>query len=216
MRLAAKSNSKTSRLVILLGFCLALVSCDPFEGLLKVNKNFTAISTETKNGCNGETGWDCEQKVNVAVPVGEHQGKIEFINRDFLRITLKLDGRNKVINIPLSKGIDIPSDNGTFSWQSWQIGQSFSIRGELKTTKTDSDVFRGYETCSYTRDEYVCDSRGCYWTPVTRYGQQYVEYFNRQTLQNISAEFHEVFPLAHFSGQRSFNQKNYLYKGQCF
>lgn len=201
---------------------MTLVGCDPFQGILKVTKKFDMISTEKTSGCNGETGWDCEKKVTVAIPVGSFDGKIDFVTRDQLKITLQINGRKQTVNIPLSSGIQQPPDNGTFHWSANQIGQSFSVQGIMQTTQTDSQVYSGYERCSYTRNEYLCENDGhggqvCHWVPVTHYGQQYVEYFNRNTHQNLSTDFvDQSTVLAQFSGARDFNEKIYLRKGQCF
>lgn len=209
------------KIVIIFISFLTLASCDPFQGLLKVQKNFHIISTEKTSGCNGETGWDCDKKVSISIPAGSFESKIDFVNRDQLKITVKVDGVKKIINIPLSYGMQPPPNNGSFHWSPDQIGQSFSVQGTVQTTQSDSKTYRGYEQCSYTRNEYRCENNGhggqvCNWVPVNYYGQQYVEYFNRVTHQSLQTNFTDISDsYAQFQGDRNFTEKIYLQKGAC-
>jgi hypothetical protein len=197
-----------------------LTACDPFEGLLQVKKAFTVISTEKTGSCGGEAGdFNCEQKVNVQIPVGDQNAKLDFVGRDQVQITLKVDGRKKQITMDLPKNANIPQ-NGEFMITATDLQQSFSIKGGSATNTSDSQSFRGYEQCTYTRYETVCNivnnQQVCHQVPRTVYGQQYVEYFNRVTNQNINVNFIEKTAVASFNGSRSSSQKIYTHKDYCF
>lgn len=199
---------------------LGLTSCDPFEGLLQVKKAFTVISTEKSGSCGGEAGdFNCEQKVNVQIPVGDQNAKMEFFGRDQVQITLKIDGRKKLITLDLPKNVNIPQ-NGEFMISAADLQQGFSLKGGSATNITDSQPFRGYEQCTYTRYEVVCNvvnnQTVCHEVPRTVYGQQRVEYFNRVTHQNINVNFIEASAVASFNGSRSSSQRIYTYKDYCF
>ncbi len=199
---------------------LGLTSCDPFEGLLQVKKAFTVISTEKSGSCGGEAGdFNCEQKVNVQIPVGDQNAKMEFFGRDQVQITLKINGRQKLITIDLPKNVNIPQ-NGEFMISAAELQQGFSIKGGSATNVSDSQPFRGYEQCTYTRYEVVCNvvnnQTVCHEVPRTVYGQQRVEYFNRVTHQNINVNFIETSAVASFNGSRSSSQRIYTYKDYCF
>ena len=208
------------QIIMLTTLTLGLSGCDPFEGLLQVKKSFTVISTEKSGTCGGETGnFNCEQKVNVQIPVGDQNAKLEFFGRDQVQITLKIDGRKKLITLDLPKNVNIPQ-NGEFMISAGDLQQGFSIKGGSATNINDSQTFRGYEQCTYTRYEVVCNvvnnQTVCHEVPRTVYGQQRVEYFNRVTHQNINVNFIEASTVASFNGSRSSSQRIYSYKDYCF
>ena len=208
-----------AKILLCTSFTLALTGCDPFEGMLSVKKAFTVISIEKNPGCNGETGFDCEQKVNVAIPVGDHSAKMDFVGKDQLKITVKVNGKKKTINMDLPKN-NIPSENGEFLIPAADLGQAFSAQGGIATNKRDSEKFRGYEGCTYTRYETVCNvvnnQTVCHEVPRQVQGQQYVEYFDRITQQNINVNFVGTELLAAFNGQRNFSERIYTYRDRCF
>lgn len=200
---------------------LGLTACDPFEGLLQVQHDFVIKSTETQPGCgyDGNT-FGCDQIVNVAVPVGGHSSKLEFVGKDQIQITMKINGKKKYVKMFLPKKLDIPSQNGSFAISSADLGQDFSADGGIATNVTDSEPYRGNESCSYTRHEQVCqivnNQYVCHDEIRTIYGQQYVEYFNRSTVQNINVNFVKNIVLSTFNGSRSSSEKIYTFKGQCY
>lgn len=197
-----------------------LTACDPFEGLLQVKKAFTVISTEKTGSCGGEAGdFNCEQKVNVQIPVGDQNAKLDFLGRDQVQITLKVDGRKKQITMDLPKNANIPQ-NDEFMITAADLQQGFSIKGGSATNTSDSQTYREFEQCTYTRYETVCNivnnQQICHQVPRTVYGQQRVEYFIRSTNQNINVNFIEKAAVASFNGSRSSSQKIYTRKDYCF
>ncbi len=199
---------------------LGLSSCDPFEGVLQVKKAFTVVSTERSSNCGGETdSSNCEQKVNVRITVGDQNAKLDFVGRDQIQITMKINGRKTYIKMALPRNLNLP-ENGAFEIAARDLGQSFSAKGGTATNVSDSQPFRGYEQCTYTRYEVECNvinnQQVCHQIPRTVYGQQYVEYFNRVTNQTINVNFVDTSVLATFNGSRSSSQKIYQIKNQCF
>lgn len=207
--------------VLLSTVVIGLSGCDPFEGLLKVKKEFTVISTDRLVGCgNGESGsYDCEQKTAVKLPVGEQTAKLNIVGNNQLQVTVKINGKKRTINMVLPKKLNIPS-NGAFIIPTQDLGQNFSARGDAMTRISDSFLYRGYEQCTYTRYDWVCQiingQQVCQQVPRTVYGQQYVEFFNRNTDQNLNVNFVDSALLATFTGERHFLEKIYTFKAQCY
>lgn len=201
---------------------LGLTACDPFEGVLQVKQAFNIKSTETQPGCGGFDGgsFGCDQIVNVAAPVGGHSAKLEFVGKDQIQITMKVNGKKKYVKMYLAKAIDIPSHNGPFSVSAADLAQDFSAEGGIATNISDSDVWRGYQSCSYTRREQVCqivnNQYVCHEEVRTIYGQQYVEYFDRLTTKHINVNFVQNVVLATFDGTNTSSERIYLVKDQCY
>ncbi len=209
------------QLSVLAIMTLGLSSCDPFEGILKVKNTFTVVSTEKQSNCgyDGNT-YGCEQKVNVRIPVGDQNAKLDFVGRDQIQITTNINGRKTYINMALPRNLNVP-ENGAFEISARDLGQSFSAKGGSATNVSDSQPYRGYEQCSYTRYEVECNvinnQQVCHEVPRTVYGQQYVEYFNRVTTKNLNVNFVDTTTLlATFNGSRSSSQKIYQMHNQCF
>ena len=197
---------------------LLLAACDPFEGVILVKQPMTVKSSEKTPGCSPDDPWSCNQIVNVAVPVGDHSAKLDFVSRDQIQLNLKINGKKMQLNLDLPKKLNVP-DNGNWEITSGDLGQDFGAQGNSATQVTDSDTYRGWESCTYQRSEVVCGPQGCHTEYRTVYGQQQVEYFERRTNQQIAVNF--VKPaqsaiLAEFTGQRNFAEKIYRYRGQCY
>ena len=195
---------------------LLLAACDPFEGVISVNQQMTVKSSEKTPGCNpGDDPW-CDQIVNVTIPAGDHNAKLDFVSRNQIQLNLKINGKKKQLNLDLPKKLNVP-DNGPWEITSADLGQDFGAAGNTATQVTDSDTYRGWESCTYQRSEVVCTPQGCHTEYRTVYGQQQVEYFERRTNQQIAVNFvKQAAILAEFKGQRNFAEKIYRYRGQCY
>ena len=199
---------------------LLLAACDPFEGVISVKQQMIVKSSENSAGCNPGDGSWCDQIVNVTIPVGDHSAKLDFASRNQIQLKLKINGKKMQINLDLPKKLNVP-DNGNWEITAADLGQDFSAQGNSVTQVTESGTYRGYESCNYQRQEYICypQPQGCHYEYRTVYGQQQVEYFERRTNQQMSVNF--VAPaqsaiLAEFTGQRNFAEKIYRYRGQCY
>lgn len=197
---------------------LLLAACDPFEGIISVKQQMTVKSSEKTPGCNPDDPWNCNQIVNVTVPVGDHSAKLDFVSRDQIQLNLKINGKKKQLNLDLPKKLNVP-DNGPFRIAAADLGQDFGAEGDALTAVTDSQIQRGWESCTYQRSEVVCyPPGGCHTEWRTVYGQQQVEFFDRRTNQKISVNFVNAQNalLSTFGGERNFAERIYTYKGQCY
>ncbi len=195
---------KLIQFITLSTLAFTLTGCDPFEGLLQVKKAFTV--TETSGS-------------KIQIPAGDQNAKLDFLSRDRVRITLQIDNKSQKVTMNLPKNMSFP-ENGQFVMTAAQLQQSFSIQGTTQTRRTDSQMYRGYEQCNYTRYEVVCrienNQQVCRQEPRTVYGQQRVEYFTRFTDQNIAVKFVEASDLAIFNGAKSSSERIYTFKDYCF
>ena len=183
---------------------LGLSSCDPFEGVFQVKKTF--VMTDTYGA-------------NYQIPVGSQNTSFEFWSGNRASMKLVIDNTAQEIMIQLPSANELP-ENGQFEMPASQLGQKFSIKGTTETKRIDSDLFRGYEQCNYTRYEYVCyivnNQQVCRQEQRTIYGQQRVEYFNRRTNKKLNVNFLDTSLLATFSGTRSTSERVYTFKDYCF
>ncbi len=213
------------QLSVLAIMTLGLSSCDPFEGVLDVKKAFTVVSkAQQQPNCGNGESYDpsCEQSAqpsNIRIPVGNLNAKLDFVGRDQIQITMKIDGRKTTVKMPLPNKLSLPQ-NGAFEISARELGQSFSAKGDTVTNISDSQPYRGYEQCTYSRYEYVCrivnNQQVCREEPRSVYGQQFVEFFNRSTHQSLNVNFIDTAVLATFSGTRSSSQKIYTFRDRCF
>lgn len=196
---------------------LLLAACDPFEGVISVKQPMNVKSSEKSPGCSPDSDpWGCNQIVNVVIPTGDHSAKLDFVSRDQIQLNLKVNGKKKQLNLDLPKKLNVP-DNGPFSISAADLGQDFSADGQANTMVTDSEIQRGWDQCTYQRNEVVCTPQGCHTEWRTVYGQQQVEFFNRNTDQKITVNFvAAAAQLSSFNGQRVFSERIYTYRGQCY
>ncbi|MEQ1722702.1 MAG: hypothetical protein ABL930_05970 [Pseudobdellovibrio sp.] len=208
--------------ILVLVSLLGLTACDPFEGVLSVKQPMNVKSTEKQPGCSPDNSFGCDQIVNVTVPVGDVGAKLEFSGKTQIQINLKINGKKRTLTLDLPKKLNVP-DNGTFVVSAQDLGQDFAAQGNAQTVRTDSQVYRGWDSCTYQRQEQVCypapnGGVTCHieWRNVN--GQQQVEYFNRDTKQDISVNFVSAQNslISNFSGNRASSERIYTYRGQCF
>ncbi len=197
------------KMFVLTSTLLVLSSCDPFEGLFSVKKDFVVNSFENQG------------TVKVRIPAGDQNVKLEFINRNQIQMKLKIDGRTRYVTMTIPQNHNIPTENGTFKLEARDLNQTFDLTGVVATEVTESELMKGYESCTYQRYEQICNVINnqvtCYDRPVTVNGQQYVEYTNKNTDQQLKVKFVErTTTLALFDGAKSYSERQYQYKGNCF
>lgn len=206
-------------LSLLVASLFVLSSCDPFEGLLKVGKKFTIISTETKTNCDD---LDCTVQKSIPVTVGDYKADFEFQRKDlaYIKLTSQQNNKKSYIYLNLPTNINLPKENGNFQITANELQQSFSISGSISTQKTRSELRKGYESCTYTRTvtecSYVNGQHICREVPYQYQGQRYAEFYIETTEQNLVLQFIQENPVADFSGSRGSSQKLYTYTGACF
>lgn len=199
-----------------------LTACDPFEGLLSVKQPMVVKSTEKQPGCSPDNSFGCDQIVNVTIPVGDYTAKLEFNSKTEIQIQIKINGKKKTLTLDLPKKLNIP-DNGPFSVSAQDLGQDFGAQGNTQTAVSDSQTYRGWDHCTYQRPEQVCypvpnGGVSCHTEWRTVNGQQQVEYFDRNTKQDLAVNFVNAQNalLSGFGGNRTSSERIYTYRGQCF
>lgn len=203
--------------LFILSSLLLLAACDPFEGVISVKQTMTVKSSEQSPGCSPDDPWGCNQIVNVKIPVGDHSAKLDFVSRDQIQLNLKIFGKKKQLNLDLPKKLSIP-DSGAFTISAADLGQDFAAQGEALKQVSDSPLQRGWDNCTYHREEVVCNPYGCHTEYRTVYGREQIEYFDRQTHQELAVNFVDsnAAVLASFSGQRNFSERIITYRGMCY
>lgn len=188
--------------IIVLTSLLLLAGCEDLKGTLTVFKNFKAV---TKDG-------------TQTISSGTYKTSLDF-KRDRVVVALKTDSGETEFSIKTPVGTTIPN-NGNFEVKSAESGQPFDVLGNNKTVETRSETRSGYESCQYQDYQPVCGPQGCQSVPVTRWGQQYIEYYLRTVTTdltiNLTAIGNPAGSLAKFTGHSAFNEKVILQQNRCF
>lgn len=192
-------------LILAASTVLFLTGCDPFEGLLNVNTPLVVKGDKA-----------------VTIPAGQYNAKLEMPSKKEIQIKMKIADKDTKIKIKTASELNIP-DNGDFLIPAATLGQDFHAAGHSDSVVTTGPVNTGYQSCQYQRRETRCFSNPhgqvvCqdYW--VTVYGQQFVEYQDRQTDKKIRVGFYRDSSayLATFEGQKSYTERMVRYQGQCY
>ena len=188
--------------VFLISTVLFLAGCEDLNGTLTVLKSFKA---NTKNG-------------TQTISAGTYKTSLDF-KRDRVVVALKTDSGETEFTIKTQSNTTIP-DNGNFEVKSAESGQPFDVLGNNKTIETRSETRRGYESCQYQDLQPVCGPQGCHSEPVTRWGQQYIEYYLRTVTTdlaiNLTAVGNVATSFAKFAGHSAFSEKVILQQTRCF
>lgn len=180
-----------------------LAGCEDIEGTLKVVNPFQVA---TKSG------------VKI-VPVGNYETSLDF-KRDQVVATLKTDAGKTKATILIPTGTRIPA-NGEFYIGAADSGQPFAVSGNNTTTETNSQRRIEWETCTYQDFDVICSPQGCSQRPVTRWGNQRTEYYNRTISQDLVMNVMEPAPgvepvAATFTGYSSRSEKVVVRQDRCF
>jgi hypothetical protein len=205
------------KMLLLVSMFFVLVSCKEISGSLTVDQAFDAVVVKS-------CGWDpfgsCEPTKTIAIQPGNYKSKIDFSSKNNIKLELKANKVTETILLKRPANFEFPV-NGQFHLAASQIGQSFDVHGDVMTTVTTTERRRGYESCTYTVNEYVCypDSNGhtqCGYQPRQVWGNRPVEYYLESTDRVLTAHITaSESKLAHFHGQRIDTEKIYLYQGIC-
>ena len=189
--------------IVALAVMTVLVGCEDMEGTFKVYQPF---QVNTKEGLK-------------TIPKGDFGSSLDF-KKEKVVVTLMTAEAVTRMTIRIPNGTKIPA-NGEFLISAAEAGQPFAISGTQKTDEKRSSVKSGYESCSYPDRDVVCDQFGCHERPVTRWGQQEIEYYDRILKQELRINVLDKVPsmaavLATFSGSTSQTEKVILRQGRCF
>lgn len=159
-------------LLPLVAAALLFVGCERIEGQLNVS------SPTTLKNSDGNTR---------SIQAGTYTADIKANTKKKITLRLNDDNNNKFIfNIPDGS---IPS-NGTFAFKSSTVGQPVDLSGQVVTEVTNGERRTGYESCQYQEAVQVCypapqGGMQCTVQYQTRYGQRWIEYYNRTTNKNV-------------------------------
>jgi hypothetical protein len=144
--------------IIFILMALLMVSCETLTGQLTVSN-------------------DLKFKDGTTVSAGAYNATVKAKRRS---LTLALPSEVSV-KFKIPKGTDLPSRNGNISLTSGDLKQPYDIQGRIKTTTTNSNSRRDYESCTYQKPYTVChtDQNGrttCYTRYQTIHGYRDVQY----------------------------------------
>ncbi len=192
--------SKT--LVLVTTLALGLTACNDIEGTLKANEDLTL-----KKG-----------KKTVLVPAGTYETELEADSEE-LEVKIKINDKSQKFDFAIPK--DALKDN-TFNIPAEQTGQLYGVQGTRDVSEVTSAPRQDWESCQY--DEYytrcATDNRGrthCWTERVTRWGQRWVEYVERETTYTVEAQLINSAgqAAADFDGSRTIVERFYRQTGIC-
>ncbi len=209
-----KKLAKFKGLLLCLFIAFIAYGCQDFEGNLVVVKSFEVL--------------DDKKNELVAIPVGDHAGKISVVARDKIKIKSDTISKRGVV-LDIGRANLEKFKNPSFELLGEEINQEFDIVGTNQTTYSDSTIYAGSEQCLYYDTVQQCRvecsgvppaqvcRRVCRWVQVQRYGRQNVQYFYRTKLQVLSLEFLAGDEeLGSFGGESIERNKVYTYQSPCF
>ncbi|MBC7420238.1 MAG: hypothetical protein H7328_05870 [Bdellovibrio sp.] len=183
---------------------LFMMGCEEMDGQLTVSKNLNVKSSKNQN---------------VVLNAGTYNTTLDF-KKDKVEATVKANNNSKLkIVFDVPNNAQIPA-NGNFELKSAQTGQPVDVIGNAKTVQTQSAAQTGWEQCQVSDYQTICNPQGCTAVPVNRWGQQYTEYYLRNTDKNINFTMTEVGSvskkLAQFQGASRTSQKVIIRQDRCF
>lgn len=196
---------------------LFLTSCVNFKGTFTANEKLKFVHTTVFGNDKTKT-----------VPAGTYSTKFKFSSEDKMKLTFEKAGDDIEVKIKLPSNRNFPRERGEINLPANQTGQRYDIKGFIDTRYSRSGVTRQSESCSYTvyrRECHTnCDRRGncrqvCNRVPVTRYGQQQVEFRYVYTDRDLKLELtkpNQEAILGSYRGEDREVNKEYLYRSSCF
>ena len=179
---------------------LSLMGCDEMDGQLTVVKDF---KVKVKNK---------EQTISAGV----YKTQLDF-KKDRIQAEIENASGKTKVDFKVPEGSTLP-ENGNFELRSAQTDQPVDVTGDVKTVRTESQVQSGWESCQYTDHQTICTPQGCFTQPVNRWGQQYTEFYYRNTDKNVNFVISNVGMkniLAKFAGASRISQKVIIRQNRC-
>ncbi len=189
---------------LLFSLCVLVFTsgCKEISGKLVVPQALTIINT------NGE---------QVVIPQGTHDTKMS-LSDDRIEAQIKVNRKRHNLEINTSDMGSLP-ENGRFSLASNRSGQPFDILGDISTTRAQSNLQRGQESCQYTTQEPVCGPMGCSIQTVIRNGFRDIEFYEEITTRMISFQTLKTgtqMSLGEYNGSSEVRERIKTYEGRCF
>lgn len=187
---------------LLIVAALGLTACNDIEGTLKAYEDLTL-----KKG----------RKTQV-VPAGTYLAKIEVESKE-VDVKIQVGGDTEKFEFAIPKDalkgnrFDIPAE---------VTGQAYGLAGTRDVEERMSPPQQDWESCQYEEWYRRCgvDRQGrhvCWDERVTRWGQRWVEYQDRDTTYIVDAELvtQDNRTAADFSGSRTVTERLYRRVGVC-
>jgi hypothetical protein len=165
------------------------------------------------------------KKGDKTIEPGTYKAELKIKNNDKAELEIFKSGRRNNPVLPLNlKGAQVPRENGPINISSVISGQPYNLRGELQTTRTQSPLRRGRESCQEQVPERFCwrDAYGrvyCETRWRTVYGSQDIEYFDRFTDSRITANLESIqIPkvVARLFAADSYAERIVTYRSRCY
>ena len=215
---------------------LMFTGCDVFRGQLRVDKTLTlTIKEDGRSDCRNPFDRECrmprpkpEKKV-IQIEPNSYTAEVRPSGKSSVTLTITDKNKKKnVIELKVADGQKLPEWDGPFKLQIPDT--TYIAEGSLHTSIEDSGQYSGHESCTYRIQVRVCkdviDDNGrrrqeCHLESETRYGHQWVTYFNRYTTKDLGFAINEAnapeisAALAGFQGRSTSTDKIYTYQGPC-
>lgn len=194
-----------------------IISCKEISGSLEVVQDFEA---KVENNCGWDPFGNCEPTKKVKIVPGNYKSTVNFSSKEIIKMEVKANKVKETIVLKRPNNFEFPA-NGDFHLGANEIGQNFDVHGSMQTQVFESPTRREHESCTYTRNEYVCypGQNGqpvCSYQPRQVWGYRLVEYYLKTTVRDLLAHIMEADQSkAHFTGHREDSEKIYLYQGIC-
>lgn len=148
-----------------------LAGCEKLEGQLNISKDVKLVNSDG---------------VTRLLKIGTYTADVK--PNTSKKITLRLNNDNDEKYIFKLPG-GTPA-NGKFSYASKDVGQPVDVSGVVATTATNSERREISQSCTYTETYNVCHHTPtgpvCTIESRTVYGRQYVTYYDRTTLKDVT------------------------------
>ena len=199
-----KNANKWAYALLSLGF-LFLSSCETVQTVLTVGDKPLRVQRDDNMKVRFYQG-------QYPIQLSMSRGQIS------MRVNRKEVWTDVTLNVP--SGTPIP-ENGDFNLPGSASGQTFDVSGNIATKREQSETMKGWESCIYYRDEYVCRGRGrdryCRWERVAATGSQPVEFHFMTTTVDVNATLASP---GEGEGKLAIHnvdrEKIYTYRGECY
>ncbi len=199
------------RILIILAVLTLFASCKNFDGKFEVQQ---LISFNIKS-----TVFGSERL--VVVDPGIYDSSLEFKSKTKAFFVIKTEEQKYKIVLKMQNGESFPQSDGEIFILGGDINQPWDARGEVASNVSRSEMYREYESCTYTELVTTCypehGHNVCHAHYVTRHGRKrveyYVEYNDSKLYLNIIKD-DQI--LGTFKGNHFESERVYDFIGECF
>lgn len=206
---------------------LVFVACDPVEGDLIVQENFT-VKRLIESNCadSGSPCWNQDEKAEITAD--RYTMKMDTESHNRLIINISKSWNTTRLELTLPEGKRLPN-NGDLNLSANESGQPFDFKISMQTTVTDSETHRGNESCTERVQTEVCHivpgtnaggapAQKCEMKTVAAKGEKYVEYYFRNVSEKAESLFlkeNSSIVVGVYKGSRHNSNKIYTRTDRC-